>query len=198
MQISGAVTGDVVFPSRRMRAADAAAVIAKQTATGWKAYYGLYRRGEGPQHLEGMVLDHTNDGQPITELPLLTYRNVISTPAPTTTVPVPTPAANNPTNPTVAVVPAEVPNAYTQSGFNPYGFNPYGYNPYAYNGYGGGYGFQDGAVYPGYDYSPTGTGPVGTGAGPTVTSVPNTNGTSVPPDFPYYGGAGNQFMIGGY
>ena len=202
-QISGAVTGDVVFPSRRMRAIDAAALIAKQTQTGWKAYYGLFKRGQGPQRLEGMILDHTNGGQAITELPLLTYRNTISRPVPTESAGLkPAPNSLPSAGPNVTVVPSNNPLPAQPYGYSPYGFNPYGYSPYGDNGYGnyggyggyspyggyGGYPGQNGPIYPGYNYAPTGNGPVGTGSGPTVTSVM--------PDFPYYDGSQN--MIGGY
>ena len=44
-QISGAVTGDVVFPSRQMRAADAAALIAKQTGTAGRRITGYFCAG---------------------------------------------------------------------------------------------------------------------------------------------------------
>jgi len=202
-QISGAVTGDVVFPNRRMRATDAAALIAKQTQTGWKAYYGLFKRGQGPQRLEGVVLDRTAGGQAITELPLLSYRNTISRPAPVVVTGVkPAPNTLPGAAPNVAVVPANNP-LYTQPyGYSPYGFDPYSYSPYGgyggyppYGGYGGfspygygGYPVQNGAIYPGYQYAPTGNGPVGTGGGSTVTPVQ--------PDFSYYGG--NQYMMGGY
>lgn len=214
-QISSAITGDVVFPSRRVRAVEAAMLIAKQTQTGWKSYYGLFRRGQGPQRLEGTVLDHTSGGQAITELPLMTYRNTISTPAPTEIAGVkPAPTALPGVGPNVAVVPANDPYSYSPYGFNPYAYSPYGnggYSPYGgygnggygnggyspYGGYGG-YPTPSGPIYPGYDYSPTGTGPVGTGSGPTVTPVPNTNGGQILPDFPYAGGMSGQYLIGGY
>jgi len=202
-QISGAVTGDVVFPSRRVRAADAAALIAKQTQTGWKAYYGLFRRGQGPQRLEGTVLDHTNGGQAITELPLLTYRNTISTPAPLVTAPAGAPLQTaSIAAPNVAVVPADNPYATSPFTDSPYGSNPYSYSPYGYGNYGyspyGGYTLPPGAIYPGYSYTPGGSRPVGTGAGATVAPVPNTNGGTVLPDFPYAGRVPGQLMIGGY
>ncbi len=192
-QISGAITGDVVFPSRRLNASDAAALIAKQTQTGWKAYYGFFRRGQGPQRLEGKVLDHTNGGQPITELPLLTYRNTISTPAPIVSIPTGAPGQlNGIAAPNVAVVPSQNPEAYSPFDTSGYGSNPYAYSPY------GGYSLPEGAIYPGYSYTPGGTGPVGTGTAPTVVPVPVTNGGTVLPDFPYAGGVGDQLMIGGY
>ena len=204
-QISGAVTGDVVFPSRQMRAADAAALIAKQTGTGWKAYYGLFLRGQGPQRLEGTVLDHTNGGQEITELPLKTYRNTISTPAPIVLSPSGAPLPSDAAGPAIASVPAN--NPYDSSSYDPssYGFNPYAYSPYGNSGYSpygyspyGGYPLPNGAIYPGYNYTPGGSGPVGTGTGSAVTSVPSTNGGTVLPDFPYAGGVPGQLMVGGY
>jgi len=202
-QISGAVTGDVVLPSLRMRAVAAAATIAQQTQTGWTAYYGLFRRGQGPQHLEGKILDYTADGQPITELPLLTYRNRISTPAPITTAGIATATMMlPPAGPVVSSVPADSP--FTAS---PYGFDPYSYSPYGY-GYGGygGYDLPVGAYYPGYTYTPGGAGTTGTGTtatgtsgtGTSTTTTPAANAGTVLPDFPYAGGVPGQVMIGGY
>ena len=67
-----------------MTAAAAAAAVAKQTGTVWQAYYGFFKRGEEPARLKGDVVDHDINGNPITALPLVTFRNRISTPAPLT------------------------------------------------------------------------------------------------------------------
>ena len=106
--------------------------------------------------------------------------------------------------PAVASVPAVNPygdSPYDASayGFNPYAYSPYGnsgYSPYGYSPYSD-YALPNGAIYPGYNYTPGGTGLVGTGTGSAVTAVPNTNGGTVLPDFPYTGVPG-QVMVGGY
>ncbi len=193
-QISGAVEGSVMFPSRRMTAAPAAATVAKQTGTVWRAYYGFFKRGEQPARLKGDVVDRDINGNPITALPLVTFRNPVAAPA--------TVAAGAGGSP-------PTPNAGPGYGFSPYGYpgyNPYGYdygNPYGYGGFG--YPTPNGGMaYPGMDYTPgLGAAPVMPGMnapglfppGSTVTSVPTTN-VGVLPDFPYMGGG--PVAIGGY
>ncbi len=145
-QIGGAVEGDVVLPSRQMRAAAAAATISKQTGTVWKAYYGLFLPGQGPARLGGQVLDRTADGQPITVLPLLTYRNTISRPAPLNSA-LPASPSSFPDGPDVTSIANT--GAFAGQGYGSpfdYGGMYGGYGPY---GYGNG-----GFVYPGAVYTP--------------------------------------------
>jgi len=138
-QINSAITGDVTLPSTRLTASAAAAAIAKQTGTEWKAYYGMFKRGEEPARLGGMVIGETNNGQAITVQPLLTYRSAASV-----TVPlyngqdaVVGPLAPLSGAPDVLTVPnvGIDPNA----GFGGFGYgygDPYGYtNPYGAYGY---------------------------------------------------------------
>ncbi len=201
-QISRVIEGDVVFPSRRMTAATAAAVVAKQTRTVWHAYYGFYKRGQEPARLKGEVVDTDINGNPVTAGPLVTYRNQLSTPAPLSDIAVngdlPVSTPGNSFN--------VVTNSGADFGFSPYGnfgFDPYGYgsgSPYGPGGYG--YPLPGGGVaYPGTDYTPgQGAAPVVPGVnapgftspGATVTTAPNNN-TTILPDFPVMGGG-----IGGY
>ena len=203
-QVSGAVTGDVILPSRRLSAANAATLIARQTGTGWKAYYGMFKRGQEPARLDGTVLDRTNGGQAITELPLLTYRPTISTPAQITSVN--TGAVygmSDGSGPNVDTVPNESAVTYPDFGafgnssdaYNPYGYSPYSYgNPYGYiNPYASPYGYvlpngtyaAPGSVYtPGQGVAPVVPGvnaPTGiVSPGASVTTVPNTGTTIIP------------------
>ena len=200
--ISGAVDGDVTLPSGSMNAASAAALIAKQTQTVWKAYYGMYRRGQGPARLNDTVVDRTSSGQPITELPLLTYRNPVTSTLPTPSISELVLAMQSPaTNvPNVVSVPTDAANVFatvnpmdsTAFGANPYVYgNPYSIsNPYA-NPYSYGYVAPNGTVStPGFVVSPgSGVTPAvpGTNAPPTiaapgvgVATVPITNTTVVP------------------
>lgn len=203
-QVSGAVTGDVILPERRMSASAAANLIAKQTGTGWKAYYGMFKRGQGPARLEGSVVDRTNGGQAIMELPLVTFRNAISTPAPLSTI-VTTLPDERYTGPGMDVTTVPNNSAFTYPGFgafggSPYGDNPYGYNPYGYgspygyvNPYASPYGYvapNGGYAAPGYVVTPgvgvvpavpgvnAPTGVVAPGVG--VTTVPDTGATIFP------------------
>ena len=195
-QINSAVTGYVNLPGTRMSATDAAAVIAKQTGTQWRAYYGLFPRGSAPQRLSGTIIGRTNAGQPITELPLVTYRNTISTPAPLhdAQTAVVGPLAGPSADPSVASVPN------TNFGFalddglsgfgDPYGYaNPYG--PYGYAAPGGG------VAYPGAVYTPgAGVAPVVPGANaPGVNAAAGPTGTTILPGYPF---TNSQTTTGGY
>lgn len=181
-QINGAVTGDVTLPRRRMTAIDAAALIAKQTQTGWKAYYGLFRRGEEPSRLDGIVVDRTNQGQPITELPLLTYRSTIATPAPvTTSITAPTPSLP-PATPNVATVPNTSAVTAPAFGVSPFGYSPYGYNPYAYNSY----------AYNPYAYNPYVYG------NPYASAYVAPDGSMSSPGYVYTPGVGVEDAVPGY
>ena len=197
-QISGAVTGDVVFAGTHESASDAAAIIAKQTGTEWKAYYGLFKRGEAPSRLNGTVLDRTSNGQPITQQPLLSYRNTIAVPAQLHSGQEAAAGLLSPlsTNPNVASV------ANTNFGFaDPYGFggfgDPYGYaNPYGPYGYAapdGSFATPGSVVTPGVGVSPVVPGvnapPANAAAGP--------NGTAILPGFPSMGSVGSV-PVGSY
>ncbi len=149
-QIGDNVTGDVTFPKREMTATAAAAVIAKQTGTVWKAYYGLFLPGQAPPHLQGTVVGN-NGGQPITVLPLITFRNKPALPKPAMAAPGGL-GGFLPTGPDVTTVP-------NTNGFSPYGYSPFGdgFNPYAGYGQYGGFGYSapnGGTAYPGYVYTP--------------------------------------------
>ena len=205
-QISGSVKGSVVFPSRRTTAQAAAATVAKQTGTVWRAYYGFFKRGQEPARLKGEMVDRDINGNPVMALPLVTFRNQTARPVPTTAL---TPADGGTPTPEGTPSVTTVPDSGAGFGFSPYGFdygNPYGYgygNPYGYGGFG--YPAPDGGVaYPGFNYSPgfgveptmpgmnaPGLFPPGSG----VTSVP-TGGVSILPDFPITGGG--PVVIGGY
>lgn len=172
-QISDAITGDVTFPTRRMTVSKAAALIAAQTGTVWKAYYGLFRPGEGPARLQGSVVGTTTGGQPITALPLITFRNQ-----------------------PVAAVPAPATNAPGTASYPLNGFSPYGYSAFGdgFDPYGGGYGQYNGlgyaapnggTAYPGYVYTP------GAGVDP---AVPGYNA----PTSGYFGPGGDGMFYGGY
>lgn len=194
-QISGAVTGSVVFSDTHLSASEAAASIAKQTGTGWKAYYGLFKRGEAPDRLNGVVLGQTAGGQPITVQPLLSYRSSASV-----TVPLHSgqdavvgPLSPLSTDPNVASV------ANTNFGFadgfgfgDPYGYaSPYG--PYGYAGPDGSFATPGSVFTPGVGVSPAVPGvnapPANAAAGPS--------GQAILPGFPYTGSVGST-PIGGY
>lgn len=187
-QISDAITGDVTFPTRRMTVGKAAALIAKQTGTVWKAYYGLFKPGEGPARLQGNVVGSTTTGQPITALPLITFRNLPVTSGPSA-VPTAPGTAPLPTGPDVTAVPGTA--SYPANGFSPYGYSPFGDG---FDPYGGGYaqsnGFgysapNGGTAYPGYVYTP------GAGVDP---AVPGYNA----PGYGYFGPGGDGMFYGGY
>ena len=189
-QISGSITGSVSFPQTHLSASDAAASIAKQTGTEWKAYYGLFKRGETPDRLNGTVLDRTSGGQAITQQTLLSFRNTISVPAQLhsgadAVVGPLSPLTGRPDitsvgNPDFGVA-------------DPFGYgDPYGYtSPY---GYAGPYGYTapDGTfATPGVVVTP------GVGAVPAVPGVNAPPATAILPSFPYMGNVG-QAPIGGY
>ncbi len=187
-QISDAITGDVTFPTRRMTVSKAAALIAAQTGTVWKAYYGLFRPGEGPARLQGSVVGSTTGGQPITVFPLITFRKppVAAASSATPTAPGTAPL---PTGPDVSTIPNTT--AYPLDGFSPYGYSPFGdgFNPYG-GGYGqyNGFGYSapgGGTAYPGYVYTP------GAGVDP---AVPGYNA----PGYGYFGPGGDGMFYGGY
>jgi len=180
-QIGGAVEGDVVLPSRQMRAAEAAATIAKQTGTVWRAYYGLFLPGQAPSRLGGQVLDRTAGGQPITVLPLLTYRSTISRPAPINAA-LPPSGSSFPDGPDVTSI-------ANTNGFDGSG---YGSSPFDYGGFGGGYspyGYgmgNGGFAYPGSVYTP------GSGIAP---ALPGYNAPGY--GYPGYGYPGGILPIQG-
>lgn len=162
-QISGAITGDVTLPSTHMTAFNAAAVIAKQTGTGWKAYYGLYKRGETPAAFGGEVIGTTNTGQPIKVLPLLTFRSAVpnNVPLHSGLDAVVGPFEQYSSDPSVASV------ANTNFGFAPDAGYGYG-DPYGYTNPDGAYGYAapDGTIaVPGQVYTP------GAGVSPAVPGV---------------------------
>lgn len=189
-QVSGKVTGSVTFPSRRMSVRTAAAAIARQTGTVWKAYYGIFNPADAPARLRGTVVDRTNGGQPITALPGITFRNAPRAPVASAApaLPVVPGAAASPFGPTPPLqdgpVVSSVPStaAVFDNGFSPFGYSPFGYgfNPY------GGFGYQSpdgGAAYPGYVYTP------GAGIDP---AYPGYNAPG------YFGPGINVTTVGGY
>ncbi len=164
-QINSAITGDVTLPSTRLSASEAAAAIAKQTGTEWKAYYGMFKRGEEPARFGGMVVGETNTGQPITVQPLLTYRS--SAPV---TVPlygqqnaVTGPFGAVPGNQSVLTVPNTNLPVDPNDGLGGFGYgygDPYGYtNPFGSYGYAPPVGVP---AAPGPVYAPPGAGSTGT------------------------------------
>lgn len=196
-QISSAVEGTVEFPDTHVNASDAAAAIAKQTGTEWKAYYGLFKRGEAPDRLNGTVLDRTSAGQAIKELPLLSYRNTISVPAQLHSGADAVVGPLTPSNgrPNVASVPDV---NFGFGGFGGFGGDPYGYGspygPYGYATPNGGF------ATPGAVYTPGGgVSPVVPGVNaPGVNAAAGPNGTAILPGFPYMGNVGGAAPVGGY
>ncbi len=195
-QISPAIAGDISLPQTRLRAFEAASVISRQTRTQWKAYYGLYRRGEAPERFLGTIIDRTSTGEPIRALPLLTFRNTAPTPAPlhsgrdAVVGPFTVPSDN----PAVASVPNESFGYNGYGGYGGYG-DPFGYgSPFGYLG-------PNGSVaYPGAIYTPgAGVAPVVPGVNaPGYNAAAGPTGTTVLPTFPYAGSVGGQTMVGGY
>ena len=179
-QISDSITGDVSLPSTHLTASQAAEAIAKQTKTEWKAYYGLFKRGEEPARLSGTVVGETGNGQPITVLPLLSYRSAKSVTVPLYSGQDAVVGPLDPLSgaPDVASVPDANLGAASLDGFgfgDPYGYtNPYG--PY-------GYAAPDGTVAtPGVVVTPgVGVTPVVPGVNaPGVNAVGPTSVTTVP------------------
>jgi hypothetical protein len=168
VQISKLVQGSVVFPNPRMTAPEAAASIARQTQTVWRAYYGFFKHGDASAKLSTVVVGQGSDAA--NALPLLTFR-------PTRSHEVPISEFNDPnvgitpilsggaavTTVGAPNVPFDNPFGYSGLGYDPYGnFNPYGYPGYNY-------------AYPGYPALPT--------TGVTTPITPNTNApvTGIPP-----------------
>lgn len=156
VHFSDPVSGKVNLSDTDLQASDAADQIAKQTHTVWQAVYTLTPRSQ-PAVERGKIVDRTNEGQPIVQLPFSTYFS----PAPkvldttpqqqTTSVQVPStvvapatgqaPAATT-SQPNAMALPNQTmpyanPNGYANPYANPYGY-PYG-NPYA-SAYGNPYG----------------------------------------------------------
>jgi hypothetical protein len=170
----------VTLSATTLPAADAAAEIARQTHTRWKAFYALTPRLAG-RNLGGKVIDRTNGGSPILQEPYTSFPR----PAPPVT-------AQNPQNGEGATAAGQQPSGqdanangqpgtgndqtaagqYNQAGNaanNAYGNNPYASNPYANNPYAYSYGPYA------YNYSPFGYAPM----------YPVSPGTAFTPD-PYY------------
>ena len=195
-QINVAVEGNVTLPSARMSASDAAAAIAKQTGTEWKAYYGMFPHGETPSNLSGTVVGQSNGGQAMTELPLVTYRNTISVPAPLITgnTAVVGPYSLGPIGPAITSVPDANFGAYPSYGPGGYGYtDPYGGLGYAAPN--GGFAYPGSVVTPG-----VGVAPVVPGVNaPGVNAAAGPNGSAtLLPTFPYMGSVGGQTTVGGY
>jgi hypothetical protein len=72
-QFYGGIDGTVTLTSTQESARDAAADIARQTHTRWKAFYALVPRLQR-QNVVGKVIDH-NGNSPIIEEPLIYYQN---------------------------------------------------------------------------------------------------------------------------
>ena len=195
-QISGAIEGSVVFSDTHISASDAAASIAKQTGTQWKAYYGLFKRGEAPARLSGTVIDQTASGQPITVLPLLSYRATrsVTVPLHSGQEAVVGPLAPSSGRPEVATVPNGGTGTLDPFGFgDPYGYGS-GYGPYGYVGPNGSF------ATPGSVYTPgSGVSPIIPGVNaPPVNAAAGPNGTAILPGFPFMGKVGGQTVVGGY
>jgi len=67
------LTGNVTLSATTLSAADAAAEIARQTHTRWKAFYALTPRRQG-RNLAGKVIDRTRGGSPILQEPYTTFQ----------------------------------------------------------------------------------------------------------------------------
>jgi hypothetical protein len=132
----------VMFTATQMPAEAAAREIARQTHTVWKAYYTFTPRLRGARQssMAGeKIIGYTAGGQPITELPVDTFRAAVNPPPPAEVKPAP-PAAKTPADTAKADAAAQANQAVPYPG-SPYGYGYYGYNPYAgYPGYYGGYG----------------------------------------------------------
>ncbi len=194
-QISGAVEGSVVLPDTHLSASDAAAAIAKQTGTEWKAYYGLFKRGEAPGRLSGIVLDRTANGQPIQEQPLLSYRSSapVTVPLHSGQEAVVGPLSPLSGRPDVASVDNTNFGFASDYGLGGFG-DPYGFaSPYGYAGPDGSFATPGAVFTPGVGVSPAVPGvnapPANAAAGP--------NGQAILPGFPYTGSVGSM-PVGGY
>ena len=178
VQISALVQGTVVFSNPRMTAPQAAATIARQTKTVWKAYYGFFKRGEEPARLDTEVVGRGNDGEAVNALPLLTFRNTGSHNVPISEFTDPNMGISPILTGGAAVTTVASPDAPLT---NPFGYSGYGYDPYgSFDPYG----------YPAYNYAypvlPT-TGVTPTPAAPVTTIPPITvpsptaPATTIPP-----------------
>lgn len=192
VQISRLVQGSVVFPNRSTTTQDAAASIARQTQTVWKAYYGLFPRGQGPSNLDSSAPGATGDGD--TAFPLVSFRKSGSHDVPISGFP----DAN-----TGIALPLTGAEAVTTVGNPDVPFNnPYDYPPFGYSGLGyDPYGYFSPYGYPGYGYTVPGSPAVPVPGTPTptapVTTVPPTN-TTVLPNYPFTGNLGGSVNVGGY
>jgi hypothetical protein len=74
VQFYSMVHGTAMFPSKDMTTVDAARDLARQSHTLWKTYYMIVPRRHGRVPDGSKVIGYTDGGQPITELPLVTFR----------------------------------------------------------------------------------------------------------------------------
>jgi hypothetical protein len=165
VQFYSPVSGSITVADTQMTAREAAREVARQTHTVWKAYYVIAPRKPGSARRDDgeKVIGYTAGGQPITELPISTFRGA-QTPEPEPeAAPATTPQTDNSTADKSA---KDKGTADTNAGTaaQPQYPYPYGYYPYpaypAYPGYPGyGYGY-----YPAY-----GGPPVYLGSGMGVT-----------------------------
>ncbi|MDQ2798706.1 MAG: hypothetical protein M3Y13_03575 [Armatimonadota bacterium] len=188
-KISSVIKGSVVFPHRLTTASKAAAIVAKQTKTVWKAYYGFTQRPGLPMRYAATP----PAAPPVGALP---------TPA---APPDNVPATPLPNAPTVATVPNTDQSILPTVPPMPYGNYGYGYNPYVSGGFG--YPAPNGGVaYPGNVYTVGGgvqqvvpgvNAPGFFPPGATVTTISPTNVT-VLPDAPFQGNYGGPVYSNGY
>ncbi len=128
------ISGSVTLSGTQLGADGAAQQIAAQTHTRWKVFYAMTPRLGGHQ-LGGKVIDHTNGGSPITELPDVYYAHI------------PTPAER--AAQAAADQAAANQQAASQQAANPQGANN-GYAPNGYSPYGN---YGDPSMSSGYDYA---------------------------------------------
>jgi hypothetical protein len=196
VQFTDSVTGTVNLTDTDLKAKDAAGQLAQLTHTHWEAVYTLYSRSVSPTAF-GKVVDRTNEGQPIVQLPFATYVYAPPpAPAPKVVVDTTKPASAAPTGaPETAVTqPAQTPGVVPTA---PYA-NPYGY-PYQAQ-YGGQYAYPYG--YQSYDpysgqYDNQYTDPNYTPYNDTLDSIPLYN-SDMQFSQPYPGGPmifGNGSLI---
>jgi uncharacterized membrane protein len=206
-QYYGAIDGMVTMPSTEMGARDAAAEIARQTHTRWKAFYAIVPRGMSLAN--DAVIDQTANGQPVLEDPLVTFRRL------PTAAEIAQQQADQ-EKAYAAAMAAEQKSAaaqqaqsqaaaqqYAANGMSPYGYgynqgyNGYGDPGYGYGGYNSGYGYggygngyDDGS---GFDYgSGSGFGPPTSSTGGSGLSVGNGYGAPLESN-----GSGLDFLDGG-